>query len=149
MSRTEMTELTVLCLIIDGDKVLLQNRVKEDWKGYTLPGGHVEPGESFVDAVIREMKEETGLDIKNPRLAGVKQFPIKDGRYIVFLFRTSEFTESVVSSDEGQMEWVDINKLSEYETVDDLEELLEVINNPNLSEFQYLVEGDIWTVSIR
>lgn len=149
MSRTEMTELTVLCLIIDGDKVLLQNRVKEDWKGYTLPGGHVEPGESFVDAVIREMKEETGLDIKNPRLAGVKQFPIKDGRYIVFLFRTSEFTESVVSSDEGQMEWVDINKLSEYEKVDDLEELLEVINNPNLSEFQYLVEGDIWTVSIR
>lgn len=149
MSRTEMTELTVLCLIIDGDKVLLQNRVKEDWKGYTLPGGHVEPGESFVDAVIREMKEETGLDIKNPRLAGVKQFPIKDGRYIVFLFRTSEFTGSVVSSDEGQMEWVDINKLSEYETVDDLEELLEVINNPNLSEFQYLVEGDIWTVSIR
>lgn len=149
MSRTEMTELTVLCLIIDGDKVLLQNRVKEDWKGYTLPGGHVEPGESFVDAVIREMKEETGLDIKNPRLAGVKQFPIKDGRYIVFLFRTSEFTGSVVSSDEGQMEWVDINKLSEYEAVDDFEELLEVINNPNLSEFQYLVEGDIWTVSIR
>jgi 8-oxo-dGTP diphosphatase len=149
MSRTEMTELTVLCLIIDGDKVLLQNRIKEDWKGYTLPGGHVEPGESFVDAVIREMKEETGLDIKNPKLAGVKQFPIKDGRYIVFLFKTNEFTGSVVSSDEGQMEWVDINKLSEYETVDDLEELLEVINNPNLTEFQYLVNGDNWTVSIR
>lgn len=149
MSRTEMTELTVLCLISDGDKVLLQNRVKEDWKGYTLPGGHVEPSESFVDAVIREMKEETGLDIKNPKLAGIKQFPIKDGRYIVFLFKTSEFSGTVASSDEGQMEWVDINKLSEYETVDDLEELLEVINNPNLTEFQYLVNGDNWTVSIR
>ncbi len=63
MNRTELAELTVLCLISDGDKVLLQNRIKEDWKGYTLPGGHVEPGESFVDAVIREMKEETGLII--------------------------------------------------------------------------------------
>ena len=154
MSRTEISELTVLCLISDGDKVLLQNRVKEDWKGYTLPGGHVEMGESFVDAVIREMKEETGLDIKNPRLAGVKQFPVRDGkyengRYIVFLFKTNEFTGNIISSDEGKMEWVEISKLSELETVDDLEELLEVINNPELTEFQYLVDGDNWTVVIK
>ena len=57
MSRTENVELTVLCLIEDGDRVLLQNRTKKDWQGYALPGGHVEQGESFVDAVIREMKE--------------------------------------------------------------------------------------------
>ena len=56
MERTENVELTVLCLIQDGDWILLQNRVKRDWQGYTLPGGHVEPGESFVDAVKREMK---------------------------------------------------------------------------------------------
>ena len=56
MSRTENVELTVLCLISDDDRMLLQNRIKKDWQGYTLPGGHVEPGESFVDAVIREMK---------------------------------------------------------------------------------------------
>ena len=78
MSRTENVELTVLCLIEDGDKILLQNRVKKDWRGYALPGGHVEPGESFVDAVIREMKEETGLKILDPRLVGVKQFPIEN-----------------------------------------------------------------------
>ena len=70
----------------------LQNRIKEDWKGYTLPGGHVEPGESFVDAVKREMKEETGLEIINPKLAGIKQFPIDDGRYIVLLFKVVDFT---------------------------------------------------------
>ena len=57
MSRTEPVELTVLCLLQRGNEILLQNRVKKDWKGYTLPGGHVESGESFVDAVIREMKE--------------------------------------------------------------------------------------------
>lgn len=149
MSRTENVKLTVLCLITDGDRMLLQNRIKNDWQGYTLPGGHVEPGESFVDAVIREMKEETGLDIKNPQLVGVKQFPIKDGRYVVFLFKAIEYSGIVVSSDEGQMEWVESNHLSEINTVDDFENLMRVINDPALTEFQYLVDGDTWTVSIK
>lgn len=149
MRRTENIELTVLCLIRDGDKILLQNRVKKDWKGYTLPGGHVEPGESFVDAVKREMKEETGLDIINPKLAGIKQFPIEDGRYIVLLFKTEQFSGELVSSEEGQMEWIDCRHLSEKDAVDDLDDLLRVINDPELTEFQYLVDGDNWTVSLK
>lgn len=91
MGRTENVELTVLCLIEDGDKILLQNRVKKDWWGYTLPGGHVEHGESFVDAVIREMREETGLKVIEPRLVGVKQFPIENGRYVVLLFKATQW----------------------------------------------------------
>ena len=149
MRRTENVELTVLCLIQDGDKILLQNRVKKDWKGYTLPGGHVEPGESFVDAVKREMKEETGLDIINPKLSGIKQFPIEDGRYIVLLFKAEQFTGEVISSEEGQMEWIDYRRLSEIDAVDDLDDLLRVINDPELTEFQYLVDGDKWTVSVK
>jgi 8-oxo-dGTP diphosphatase len=149
MRRTENVELTVLCLIQDGNRILLQNRIKKDWQGYTLPGGHVEPGESFVDAVIREMKEETGLDILKPRLVGIKQFPIEDGRYIVLLFKTESFSGQVVSSDEGEMEWVECDRLSEINTVDDLDDLLKVFNAPDLNEFQYLVDGDNWTISIK
>jgi len=71
MGKTENVELTVLCMIESGEKILLQNRIKKDWRGYALPGGHVEQGESFVDAVIREMREETGLTVVDPRLVGV------------------------------------------------------------------------------
>lgn len=53
MRCTENVELTVLCLIQKGNQYLLQDRIKEDWKGFTLPGGHIEKGESIVDAVIR------------------------------------------------------------------------------------------------
>ena len=147
--RTERVELTVLCLIEDGNKILLQNRVKKDWQGYTLPGGHVEKGESFVDAVVREMKEETGLDIKNPILVGVKQFPIEHGRYVVFLFKANEFTGKLKSSDEGKMEWIEYNDIKKINTVNDFEELLKVMNSNKLSEFQYIVENDIWKVVIK
>lgn len=149
MPRTENVELTVLCLLRKGSKILLQNRVKKDWRGYALPGGHVEPGESIVGAVIREMKEETGLDIQNPRLCGIKQFPGENGRYLVFLFKTDAFSGTLVSSDEGVMEWAERSRLADYPTVNDLEELLQVMENEDLTEFQYIPEGDAWTVALR
>ena len=149
MSRTEIVELTVLCLITDGDRILLQNRTKNDWQGYTLPGGHVEPGESFVDAVIREIKEETGLTILDPRLVGVKQFPLENGRYVVLLFKATRWSGDLISSEEGQMEWIEYSELSTVKTVDDFDALLRVMNTPELTEFQYLVSGDEWSVTIR
>ena len=148
MGRTENAEFTVLCLIEDGSRILLQDRVKPDWKGYTLPGGHVENGESFVDAVIREMKEETGLNIYEPKLVGVKQFPIEGGRYIVMLYKATKFSGEVISSDEGRMEWVEYSRLSEINTVDDFEELLKVMNSDKLSEFRYIIEDGEWKAII-
>ena len=149
MSRTENVELTVICLIYDGDKYLLQDRVGEDWKGYTLPGGHIESGESIVDAVIREMKEETGLIIKNPKLCGVKQFPIEGGRYIVFLFKTHEYVGNVISSKEGEMHWVKKEDLSKLDLVNNFNELLQVILDDKLTEFQYVVEDDEWKLILK
>lgn len=149
MKRTENVELTVLCLIHKGDQYLLQDRVKADWRGFTLPGGHVEKDESIVDTVIREMQEETGLTILNPKLCGVKQFPIEDGRYIVFLFTADEFTGEVVSSEEGQMHWVHKEDLASVNAVSDLTELLQVIFDDNLSEFQYVVDGDEWKIVLK
>ena len=149
MDRTENVELAVLCLLTNGNKILLQNRVKREWHGYALPGGHVEPGESFVDAVKREMKEETGLDVLSPKLVGVKQFPIANGRYVVLLFKSDDFQGTLISSEEGKMEWIDRDQLSKIGAVDDFAELLSVMDSAELSEFQYIVEGDTWTVSLK
>lgn len=148
MKRTELTELTTLCMIYKGDKLLLQNRVKEDWKGYTFPGGHVEPGESFVLSVIREIKEETGLTIKNPRLCGIKQFPIDGGRYIVFLFKTDEFEGCLSDSEEGKMVWTDRAQLETLPLVEDFDELLKVMDSDELTEFQYITHNDEWKIRL-
>ena len=149
MGRTENCELTMLCLLRRGNEILLQNRVKKDWQGYTLPGGHVEAGESIVDACIREMKEETGLTVIHPKLCGVKQFPLDKGRYLVFLFSADEFSGELRSSEEGKMEWIRRDDLTNYPIVEDLPELLSVMESDRLSEFQYLVRNGEWIVNLR
>lgn len=148
MGRQETVELTTLCIVLRGNEVLLQNRVKDDWRGFAPPGGHIEPGESIVESVIREMREETGLTVKHPRLCGVKQFPIPEGRYVVFLFLVKEYEGELVSSDEGKMEWLPLDRLDEYDTVSDLKELLDVMLRDDLTEFQYIIEDDNWIVKL-
>jgi len=73
--------LTVDGILVEDDKILLIERKKEPFKGlYALPGGFVEYGERTEEAIVREMKEETGLDVRVKRLVGVYSDPNRDPR---------------------------------------------------------------------
>ena len=145
---SEKAILTALCMVYDENKILLQDRVKDDWRGLTFPGGHVEQGESFVKAIIREIKEETGLTIHNPQLCGIKQFPTDGGeRYIVLLFKTNQFTGVLSSSDEGKMIWMDRNHLENALLAEGFIDVLKVCDNVSLTELFYErdKDKDEWT----
>lgn len=109
MSRKSVIELTNMCLIYTDDKILVQEKNGTKYEGgLVFPGGHVEEGESLRDSIIREIKEETGLTISNPRPCGYKDWIREDeSRYIVLLYKTESFSGDIKSSNEGRVFWLD------------------------------------------
>lgn len=107
MRTPESVIFTNMCMICDNaGNVLVQDRVDPDWSGVTFPGGHVEKGESFTDAVIREVFEETGLTVSKLQMCGIKDWTRDDGvRYVVLLYKTFTYKGKLQSSDEGEVFW--------------------------------------------
>jgi len=102
-------ELTTMVMIQNPatGEVLVQNRTGK-WPGYSFPGGKVDPGESFSDCAIREIKEETGLIVSDLVSRGVVHWYNKDtsDRYVVFLYKTSTYRgELIAEFDKGQHFW--------------------------------------------
>lgn len=110
-------QLATLCYVIDNDKTLMLHRIKKKndihegkWNGL---GGKFEHGETPEECVIREVKEESGLIITNPKLHGFITFPMFDGKkdWYVFLFTARSFEGELIDSHEGRLEWIQNDKL--------------------------------------
>ena len=150
MGRSESAVFTNMCMIYDNNgNILVINRKNPDWPGVTFPGGHVEQGESFVKSVVREVKEETGLDIDNPQLCGSKQFQDKeDNRYVVLFYKTNRFSGQLKSSDEGEVFWIPRSELQNYNLSVDFMDMVKIFESDELSEFYYYKEDDTWRFKI-
>ena len=114
---SQKTILSTLCYLRDSDKTLMLNRNKKSgdvhlgkWNGL---GGKFEIGETPEQCVIREVKEESGLTIDNPKLKGLLTFPnFKAGEdWYVFLFIANTFSGELIDCAEGELSWVENSKL--------------------------------------
>ena len=149
MSRTEIATFTTMCMVRDGDRVLVLDRKDPDWPGVTFPGGHVEPNESFVDCAIREVWEETGLTISAPRLCGVKDWYSDGERYVVLFFQTDRFSGQLQFSAEGEVWWEELCKFHTMPLADGMDSMLRVFLSDDLSEFFYRQDGDHWVQELK
>ena len=113
-------KLATLCYITDKKKnsTLMLHRIKKEndyhqgkWNGL---GGKLNQGESPEECAIREIKEESGLIVKNPLLKGFITFPNFDGvdDWYVFVFTFDEFEGRLIDSPEGRLEWISNNNLT-------------------------------------
>ena len=108
---------TVLGYIEDKHRYLMLFRNKKEHdhnKGkYIGIGGGVEPGESKEQALIREVKEETGLDVISYKYRAKLIFVNEEFSEIMYLFTIDKFKGEVKECDEGELHWIDKDKVLE------------------------------------
>lgn len=107
---------TTLCYIECGAQYLMLHRTKKEndanhdkWLGI---GGHIEPGETPMDCMLREAREETGLELMDCRPRGIVRFrsdvwPDED----MHLFTATRFEGEIGPCDEGDLAWIDKSRL--------------------------------------
>ena len=135
MDRKSIIELTNLCLIYHEDKILVEEKLWRGERGIVFPGGHVEKGESLLNSVIREMKEETGLTIENPVPCGFKNWiNDDDSRYLVLLYKTNRFSGELRSSEEGRVFWVTREEFDRMNVIWYMRDLLKIMDSEQYSE---------------
>jgi len=120
----EVPNAASVALIRDG-KVLLIKRAFAPYQHlWTLPGGRIEPGESIEQCAIREIAEEVGLAIRNPRPVLVQPLG-RDGAFRLAVFATRDFSGQLRASDEvADHKWLDPAALVALRTTSRLDDVL-------------------------
>jgi len=112
----EKPSLAVDAIVINADKILLIKRGKEPWKGMlAFPGGFVEQGEDPEVAVIRELKEECGLDGVVEKLVCVKGDPNRDprGHVVSIAYLVTAQGMPLAGDDAADAAWYDLSEIKE------------------------------------
>ena len=139
MKTSSQTTLFNMCMIIDKEKnkVLVQDKINSDWTGITFPGGKTEYGESIVNSTIREVKEETGLDISELKTSGMIHWynTANHDRWIIYLFKTEVFQGELIDETvEGKVFWMPIDALETHKLAPNMDTYGKLFFNDNLHE---------------
>jgi len=136
-----------MCMVLDepSGRVLVQRKVHPRWPGITFPGGHVEDGESVYESTVREVREETGLIVRNLQQTGlIHMFNPESGeRRMIFLYKTSHFEGQLVQeSPEGKVYWADMQTLAHMQLAPNMRAYLEVFLHEDVLEAYYTPGAD-------
>lgn len=133
-----------VCFISDplGKKILLLKRCRNPMKDlYTGVGGKTHPDEDIRSSCIREVKEETGLDVSHVELKGIIKTVLEthNSSWILFVYTAKAHSEAVQACEEGTLEWVDRDAISSVNLIGFIREII-----PHILTTGNLIEGTIF-----
>jgi NAD+ diphosphatase len=129
------TDPVVIMLVVDGDRVLLGRQPTWPPKRYSALAGFVEPGESLEEAVAREVREEAGVEIANPRYVSSQPWPFPSSLMLGFI------ADWAGGEPRPRDEVEDARWFARAEVADAVEERGELKLPPPLAIARQLIEG--------
>jgi len=142
-----------LSFIFHQDRVLMlkANKTKE-WSGkYDPVGGHIEAGEDVMESGLREIKEESGLEVSDVKLRGVIHVTnFYENNIMLFVITAKALSCETISGPEGELKWIPVSKITKLNTFADIKPILERINRDNtfftgISQFN---NGDLISMTL-
>ncbi|HEX7167209.1 MAG TPA: NUDIX domain-containing protein [Acidimicrobiales bacterium] len=124
---TPRPEVCVGAIVVYDDELLVIRRGRGPGMGeWSIPGGRVEPGETVAEAVVREVAEETGLEVVCGSLVGFVERIHDDRHFVVLDFGATllERQEPTAGDDADEARWVPLADVAELQLVDGLAEFL-------------------------
>ena len=131
-----------MCMISDGEgNLVMLQKVGGRYQGATFPGGHVERDETFLEAVVREVREETGLVIEAPKFCGFYHWFCDNVHHMVYIYLAEKYMGKLCSSEEGEVCWVKLDELKKLPLARTMEKTLQLFLDDNISEYSFRLEN--------
>lgn len=137
-------KLYTVCYLIKENKILMLYRNKKEndinkgkWIGV---GGKIENGETPFESVKREVKEETGLTLNSVKLRGLVTFVYNGEMDYIYVFASNDYTGNIITCDEGDLEYIEKDKILELPIWKGDEVFLRHIIDGNEDFFAYKME---------
>ena len=108
-------QIAIGAIVIHDRALLMVQRANDPGKGlWSLPGGRVEQGEYLADALRREVREETGLEVEIGELAGILEVPGNDLHYVILDFHATvdSSIEPTPGTDASDVGWVPLDQVA-------------------------------------
>lgn len=136
--------VSTVCYLFENDKVLFLQFKKKWGQVFCPPGGKAESIESPTECIIREFKEETGLDLINPTLKGVSYWNWEDEEYgIIFVYTAKEYHgELQRDSVEGMLEWVKVDDIPNLRQFDMNDKFTQAVLDDGIFEGSFKLNKD-------
>ncbi len=123
---------------------MMLQKVGGRYQGATFPGGHVERDETFLEAVVREVREETGLVIEAPKFCGFYHWFCDNVHHMVYIYLAEKYMGKLCSSEEGEVSWISEEDFLKRELAPGMERVLRLIHDDTISECYLWNEGGCW-----